>query len=90
MSYKNYIIKIKKITPILTEFQSDTVFGHLSWAVKYLYGNNKLSDFLNASKTSEPPFICSSAFPQDYLPYPVLGVDLSASAKDEINNSRHF
>lgn len=85
MSYKNYIIKIKKITPILTEFQSDTVFGHLSWAVKYLYGDNKLSDFLNVSKTGEPPFICSNAFPQDYLPYPVLGVDLSDSAKDEIN-----
>lgn len=85
MSYKNYILKIKKITPILTEFQSDTVFGHLSWAVKYLYGNSRLLDFLEASKTGEPPFVCSNAFPQDYLPYPVLGVDLSDSAKNEIN-----
>ncbi len=85
MSYKNYIIKIKKITPILTEFQSDTVFGHLAWAVKYLYGDNKLSDFIALSKTEKPPFICSNAFPQDYLPYPVLGVDLSESAKNKIN-----
>jgi CRISPR-associated protein Csm4 len=73
-------ISWKPLSSLSTPLQSDTIFGHLCWAVNYLWAEkdkNKLTDFLNALKKT-PCLILSSAFPAGSLPKPVIPV------KDEL------
>lgn len=51
-----------------TPLQSDTVFGHLCWALLYLQGEDKLNQIL--AEMNDKPFLVSSAFPQGKLPRP--------------------
>jgi CRISPR-associated protein Csm4 len=52
---------------------SDTIFGHLCWALFYSKGQGFLSDFLAAYDTSDrAPVLFSAAFPKDTLPRPAL------------------
>jgi len=69
---QNCKIKIKLKSAIITPFQSDTIFGHICWALRYVEGEEYLLDFLSAYDNGEPPLVISSAFPEGYLPYPVL------------------
>lgn len=67
------IITLK--SPIITHFQSDTIFGHICWAIRFLYqnGENKLREFLEAyDKEENPPLLVSNGFPSDYLPKPII------------------
>ncbi len=69
---QDYKIKIKLKSTIITPFQSDTIFGHICWALRYVKGEKYLLDFLSAYDNGDPPLVISSAFPEGYLPYPVL------------------
>ncbi len=67
-----YRLIIKPRSPFQTPLQSDTMFGHVCWALRYLKGEDKLLDFLNMFNDNNAPLILSSGFPKDYLPMPVL------------------
>lgn len=65
--------KIKPVSPIMTPFMSDTLFGHFCWAMRYEKGERYLEQFLSSyKKGSQPPVLFSSAFFSEYLPRPVL------------------
>lgn len=73
--YRDYTIEIRLESPIITYFQSDTIFGHICWAIRFLYqnGENKLREFLEAhDKEENPPLLVSNGFPADYLPKPII------------------
>ncbi len=67
-----YRLIIKPISPFQTPIQSDTLFGHICWALRYLVGENELAKFLKSFTTDTASFIISSAFPEGYLPMPML------------------
>ncbi|PZA07284.1 MULTISPECIES: RAMP superfamily CRISPR-associated protein [unclassified Meiothermus] len=48
-----------------------TLWGHLAWWVRYTQGEAALKEWLEAFR-HDPPFLLSSAFPQGYLPRPLL------------------
>jgi len=70
----NYTVEINFKSSIATPLQSDTIFGHICWAVRYLNWDvvNKLADFLCQYDNGSPPLIISNGFPKGYLPKPVI------------------
>lgn len=96
----DFKINWKVLSPIETELQSDTIFGHLCWAIFYEDSEEKLKDFL-LELEKKPIFVLSSAFPKGYLPFPntlpVANIELkqlqsalgfSDKKEDEVNFSR--
>lgn len=67
---KTYEIVLRPHSSFLTQFQSDTLFGSICWAIRYLQGEEVLLDFLDKYKTS-PPLVISSGFPTGWFPKPV-------------------
>ena len=57
-------------SPIETQLQSDTIFGHICWALATEFGEEELLEFLD--KMREPKLLLSSAFPKNTLPLPKL------------------
>lgn len=73
--YRDYTVELKLKGPIITQFQSDTIFGHVCWALSFLpwAGDGRLEDFLALYDTAaSPPLLVSDGFPSGYLPKPVL------------------
>ena len=66
-----YRVKLKPISPFLTPWQADTIFGHLCWALLRLEGEDALKKFLQPFSQNQPPIIISDGFPQDLLPLPL-------------------
>jgi len=67
-----YKLTIRPLTSFLTPLQSDTIFGHLLWALRYTEGEDALVAFLNRYRDGEPPLLVSAGFPEGTLPVPVL------------------
>jgi len=64
-------LDLELITPIVTPFHSDTIFGHFAWGIYYLFGEDKLRILLQSF--NERPFIIfSNGFEKDKLPKPFL------------------
>lgn len=92
--YRDYTIEIILKSPIVTALQSDTIFGHICWAVRFIYtdGEAKLGKFLDAYD-DVPPLLVSNGFPVGYLPKPVLPpvtqaeLDAVLKREDRIKNS---
>ncbi len=69
---QTYLVRIKPKSSFGTPLHSDTIFGHLCWMYRYLYGEEKLKkDILNTYDT-QPAFIVSNGFPKEHLPRPIL------------------
>lgn len=71
----SYTVHIQMKSQMVTEFQSDTIFGHICWAINYLQWplGDRLTTFLGAFKPeAEPPLLVSNGFPKGYLPKPVI------------------
>ncbi|MFC1730369.1 hypothetical protein ACFL6I_08540 [candidate division KSB1 bacterium] len=66
-----YKITFQLLSPVITPFHADTVFGHYCWALRYLRGETSLAEFLKEMK-SEPPVLFSDGFPEEFLPRPVI------------------
>lgn len=62
---------LELLSPIITPFQADTIFGHYAWALRYLNGEQRLMEFL-AEMETDPPVFFSDGFPEGFLPRPVL------------------
>lgn len=59
---------------VASGWQSDTIFGHLCWALRYAEGEKALDEFLALYDIGEPPVILSDGFPGDLLPRPLASV----------------
>ncbi|MFQ6071958.1 MAG: hypothetical protein ACE5KT_04555 [Methanosarcinales archaeon] len=70
MIYTTYEIIINPKSSFLTKFQSDTIFGHLCWAIRYLHGEDELLEFLGKYK-KEPPILVSNGFDSGRMPRPI-------------------
>ena len=68
----NYKIEMEIRSSMITPLQSDTLWGHVCWALKYLHGEKALTDFLDAYTRDHAPLVISGAFPSKCLPNPVL------------------
>lgn len=67
-----YRIKITPKSAFSTPLHSDTLFGHLCWAIRYCGKQKDLEEFLYFLKEDPSIFILSSGFPSGYLPRPAL------------------
>lgn len=75
--YQDYTIHLTMNSSIITPFQSDTIFGHICWAVHHLKWDleeNRLEALLKEydAEPSVPPLLISNGFPKGYLPKPIL------------------
>ncbi len=64
-------ITVKPTTPFISVLQSDTIFGHFAWGVRFLYGKEKLEELLESFE-KKPFIIFSDGFKKGYLPKPLL------------------
>ena len=68
-----YKLTIAPRSSFRTPLQSDTIFGHLLWAIRYLEGEDALSAFLGLYRSDgPPPLLVSAGFPAGMLPIPVM------------------
>lgn len=72
---KIYKLSLKQKSGLLTELDSDTIFGHFCWRMSDLLGNSKLEEFIKLY-SKEPVFTISNGFFERdniiYLPNPLL------------------
>ncbi len=70
-----YKLTISPYSSFNYPIQSDTLFGAFCWSYKYLYGTEKLEQFLDLCITQKPPIIFSNMFFKDMLPIPLAVLD---------------
>ena len=66
-----YKLTISPYSSFSYPIQSDTLFGAFCWSYKYLYGTEKLEEFLDICITQKPPIIFSNMFFENTLPIPL-------------------
>lgn len=67
-----YRYRIAPLTGFASPLQSDTLHGHLLWALRERDGDQAVQDHIASFENGSCPFICSSAVPRGMLPMPVL------------------
>ena len=67
-----YEVCIKPLSPFQSPLQSDTIFGHICWAIRYISGEKALKKFLSNYSTYQAPLLVSSGMPKGYVPMPIL------------------
>lgn len=83
-NYRACTIDIALKSSIGTPLQSDTLFGHICWAIRFLWGEEKLQNFLALYENREsPPLLISNGFPNGWIPKPVIS-PVPPAALDEI------
>ena len=81
-----------------TELRSDTLWGLICWAIRNLYGNDALENFIQSYNTGKPEFVISSTFPfmqenkeiTEFFPRPFLPAkpfDINSIKNQEITKS---
>lgn len=68
MKYSTYCWKIKTISPYLTPWQSDTIYGHIFWAISLLEGEEEVSKIIKDFEDKNPPFIISNGLVENSFP----------------------
>lgn len=68
---KLYKTTLTPISNFATSLKGDTLFGQICWAIRYTFGEEKLTSLLSEYETS-PFLIVSDGFASGYLPKPSL------------------
>jgi len=77
---KKYKLNIEILSSFSSFITSDTLWGQICWAVRYLKGEEELKKFINAYSSNDvPPLLLSNAFPAGYLMRPYTSSISSAS-----------
>lgn len=84
---KLYKITIKPTSTFATKLKGDTLFGQLCWAIKYSFGEPKLTELLKSYR-SKPFLIVSDAFLSAYLPKPKMPSRYLAEDETEKKQNR--
>lgn len=82
MKYSIYEWKINPKSSFMTSLQSDTIWGHIIWAIRYIEGEEFLENILKEFKENKSPFIVSNGFLSGYLPFIKKGIITSKQNKD--------
>lgn len=79
---------LRPLTAFGTPIAGDTLFGHLCWTLRRLYGEARLTELLEGYAAENPFAILSDAFPHDFLPLPVLPSSFWHIPKDDEDDDR--
>lgn len=71
-AYRDFRLTLRLLSPLGSPMQSDTLFGHLCWQVRFAEGGDGVRRFLEPFHAGTPPFVLSDAFPAGLLPRPLL------------------
>lgn len=75
---KIQILRLRQNSGLLTELQSDTVWGHFCWRLKEKHGEQILKNFLRDYEDGNPVFTVSNSFfernDEVYISYPLCDV----------------
>lgn len=74
-----------------SEWQADTIFGHLCWAMRYSEGEAALAKFLDSFRQGHPLILVSNGFPQGLFPnpkFPPRPIDASLPPKQQREKSK--
>lgn len=86
-------VRLKLRSWVASSWQSDTIFGHLCWGMRYLRGVQELESFIAAYDDGVPPLLLSNGFPGDLLPRPLTGpamVDPALPLQEQVAQFRHM
>ena len=78
---------------VASAWQSDTLFGHLCWGMRYLHGEEELKDFLRLYDDGTPPLLVSNGFPGELLPNPImppLSIERTLPLAEQREHFRHY
>jgi CRISPR-associated protein Csm4 len=67
-----YRYSIEPLSAFATPLRSDTLYGHLLWAAAQMQGDQAVEGLIREFDSPSPPFRLRSAFPEGYLPMPLL------------------
>lgn len=67
-----YVVRLAAESWMASAWQSDTIWGHICWGLRYNYGDNALLEFIDAYEQGTPPLLLSNGFPDDFLPRPIV------------------
>jgi CRISPR-associated protein Csm4 len=85
--------KVNVISGLSSVIQSDTLLGHFAWAIKFLYGDKELENYIGIYKKAQNeedfPFIASSFFLSGKLPEPISGIIEDKITDYETNQTVH-
>ena len=84
---KLYKTTITPLSTFATLLQGDTLFGQLCWAIRYSFGEDRLTELLNDYQ-KKPFMIVSDGFASGYLPKPSLPSRLLSENPDEKKMNR--
>ena len=65
MDYNIYELIIKPKSSFITNLESDIIWGHIMWMMKYIEGEPKFKEILDEFNNGNPPFIVSNGFYTD-------------------------
>ncbi len=66
-----YKVTLELESSLITPLKGDTIWGHVVWGIANHEGEEAVNKFLSDCKTSESPFVVSSAFPHNMLCKPM-------------------
>lgn len=69
--YQDFTVEVALRSSVATPFQSDTIFGHICWAIEHIGMNGGVKAFLRLYDNT-PPLLVSAGFPKGFVPRPVL------------------
>ncbi len=64
-------ISLRPLSLFQTPLRSDTLWGHICWAIRLLKGESELKNFLAEYKRGNFPIVVSDVLPDGYLPIPM-------------------
>jgi CRISPR-associated protein Csm4 len=75
-------------TAFATPLAGDTLFGQCCWAIRHLWGAEKLTALLAAYTDNKPFIVISDAMPQGFLPRPTLPTELLGFDTSDTNQRK--
>lgn len=85
--------EFKSKTWVASAWQSDTLFGHLCWGMRYLHGEDELKDFLRRYDDGTPQLLVSNGFPGELLPNPIMPpstIERTLPLEEQREKFRHY
>jgi len=91
---KIYKLSLKLNSGLLSELQSDTIFGHFCWRLKETLGEEKLTEFLNLYLSGNPVFTLSDGILEMenelFFPKPLLQAPYKIGPKNKHDRIKNF
>ncbi len=77
------IFTLQPQTAFATPLSGDTLFGQCCWAIRHIYGEDKLKDLLQGYTDNQPFMVVANALPHGFLARPTLPSDFLGFSDDD-------